>query len=258
MKISSRNLQLNVVESGAGRTALVFQHYWGGSSRTWNEVIAALSDRFRCVASDARGAGDSQAPATGYSMQDHAGDALSVIEALGLERYVLVGHSMGGKAAQLLAARRPRGLAGLVLVASSPLSPMAIPEEQRAVMKKAYDDRAAVEGTLDNVLLGSPVPAAVRERLIADSLRLSPEATNGWIEIGSREDFREKAAEVAVPVGIIAGELDRVDPIAIVKSHLVPSYPAATVRFLPNKGHLLPVEAPQDVADLIRFVAEAR
>jgi pimeloyl-ACP methyl ester carboxylesterase len=233
-------------------------HYWGGSSQTWNEVISSLRDRFRCVAIDARGAGESDAPASGYSAADHAGDALNVIRSLGLNSFNLVGHSMGGKTAQALAAQRPQDLAGLVLVASSPPSPMAIGEEQRAQMKRAYADRAAVEWSLDNVLLGSPVSSEVRARLIADSLRLSPQATAGWIEIGSREDFSQKVGKIDVPVGIIAGELDRVDPVAVVKAHVVARYPSATVRYLPGKGHLLPVEAPQEVADIIRFIAETQ
>jgi 3-oxoadipate enol-lactonase len=54
-----------------------------------------------------------------------------VILELNLKRYVLVGHSMGGKIAQLMASRRPTGLAGLVLVAPSPPSPMALPLQAR-------------------------------------------------------------------------------------------------------------------------------
>jgi pimeloyl-ACP methyl ester carboxylesterase len=103
MKISSDGVQLNIRDTGIGDTALVFQHFWGGSSMTWNDVISSLRERFRCIAIDARGAGSSAAPATGYSMEDHARDALNVVKSLELSRYVLVGHSMGGKAAQLLA-----------------------------------------------------------------------------------------------------------------------------------------------------------
>jgi pimeloyl-ACP methyl ester carboxylesterase len=256
MRLSGNGIQLNVNDTGTGETALVFQHYWGGSSRTWNEVTSGLLDRFRCVAIDARGAGESDAPATGYSTEDHAADALNVIRVLGLTRYILVGHSMGGKASQLLAAKRPPGLLGLVLVATSPLSPMAIEGAKREQMKAAYIDRNAVEWSLENVLLGSEISLASREQLIADALRVSPEASAGWIEIGSRENFSEKAADINVPVAIVAGELDRVDPISEVKAHVVAHYPSAQVRFLANKGHLLPVEAPQEVATLIRSMAD--
>ena len=67
-----------------------------------------------------------EADADDYRIADLAADAEGVIETLGLQRYVLVGHSMGGKFAQLIASRRPRGLEGLVLVAPSPPSPMLL------------------------------------------------------------------------------------------------------------------------------------
>ena len=67
MKISSYGIQLNVNDTGAGDIALISQHHWGGSSLTWKEVVVRLRDRFRCVAIDARGAGDSDAPAAGYT-----------------------------------------------------------------------------------------------------------------------------------------------------------------------------------------------
>ena len=256
MKIPSDEIQLNVEDVGNGTTTLVFLHHWGGSSRTWSEVTLHLRDHFRCVAIDARGAGNSDVPSEGYSTRNHAADALNVIKALKLERYMLVGHSMGGKASQLLASQRPPGLIGLVLVASSPLSPMAIDDAQRERMKVAYKDRNAVEWTLENVLLGSAIPSASRAQLISDALRLSPEATRGWIEIGTREDFSERTAAIDVPVSIMAGELDRVDPVQVVKTRILPLYPSASMHFLPNKGHLLPLEAPEQVAALIRSVVD--
>lgn len=248
MKMASNGIQLNVTDAGDGDPALVFVHHWGGSSRTWAGVVARLQGRFRCIAIDARGAGDSAVPARGYGTRDHASDVRGVVDALRLPRYVVVGHSMGGKAAQVLAARRPPGLVGIALIASSPPSPMVIDEAQREQMKRAYADRGAVEWSLDNVLLGTAVSTEVREQLIADALRLGPEAVEGWVERGSREDFSDMAADIEVPVLIVAGELDRVDPLAVVKSHLLPHYPSARVELLPGKGHLLPVEAPAEIA----------
>jgi pimeloyl-ACP methyl ester carboxylesterase len=119
MKINVGALSLNVVERGAGEPALLFLHYYGGSARTWNRVIEQLCSTFRCVAYDQRGWGES---ADGYAISDLAGDAAALIRTLDLKRCVLVGHSMGGKAAQFLAARRPMGLEALILVA--PASPL--------------------------------------------------------------------------------------------------------------------------------------
>jgi pimeloyl-ACP methyl ester carboxylesterase len=105
----------------------VFLHYYGGSARVWRKVIAALPKSYHSIAIDQRGWGESDPPASGYSLADLADDAQGVIEALNLKRYILVGHSMGGKVAQLMASRRPKGLVGLALVALRPLRPWPSP-----------------------------------------------------------------------------------------------------------------------------------
>jgi pimeloyl-ACP methyl ester carboxylesterase len=112
-----------------------------------------------------------------------------VIQELNLKRYVLVGHSMGGKVAQLMASRRPTGLAGLVLVAPSPPSPMALPLQAREMMAGAYASRETVEATIDNVLTAKPRSAEDREQVIADSLRCAPPAKFAWPKATSQEDI---------------------------------------------------------------------
>jgi pimeloyl-ACP methyl ester carboxylesterase len=88
-------------------------------------------NEFRCIAYDHRGWGNSDSSPSGYRIEDLAHDAQGLIRKLGLRRYALVGHSMGGKIAQLLASWHPAGLEALILVAPSPPVPMAVPEEQR-------------------------------------------------------------------------------------------------------------------------------
>jgi pimeloyl-ACP methyl ester carboxylesterase len=137
MKIASNGICIKVEEQGSGDLALVFLHYWGGSSRTWHKVIAALPKTYLTFAIDHRGWGESDAPASAYGLADLADDAQGVIEALELKQYILIGHSMGGKVAQLVGSRRPDGLVGLVLVAPSPPQPMAMPPEVRETMAGA-------------------------------------------------------------------------------------------------------------------------
>lgn len=259
MKIAANGIQINIAQSGRGDTALVFLHYWGGSSREWSEVTSRLADEYRCVALDARGSGNSDAPTSGYSTVDLAADVAGVIESLGLARYVLVGHSMGGKTAQLLASQRPAGLRGVALIASSPPSPMVIDEAQRAQMKAAYADRDSIDWVLDNILIGSPTSPASREQAVEDALHLSQPATLGWLETGTREDFSQDVGRIDVPVVCVAGALDRVDSLEVVHSHIVPHFKQAALHVLPKKGHLLPIEAPEEVAQILRdFVAALR
>jgi pimeloyl-ACP methyl ester carboxylesterase len=255
--IQTNGIRIRVSEKGHGERALVFLHYWGGSSRTWQYVTDELCDTYRTIATDHRGWGLSDAPAAGYTIGDLADDAQRVIEALGLSRYVLVGHSMGGKVAQLLASRRLRGLEGVLLVAPSPPSPMVLSDEERVVMASAYDSRESVGWVLDNVLTGSPLAPERRELVIEDSLRGAPQAKAAWPNVAMREDITGDVAVIDVPVLVIAGERDQVDRVETLQAELLPRVAAARLEVLPGIGHLSPLEAPSVVAGAIRrFVGE--
>ena len=256
MVIASNGTQIHVKQRGNGELALVFLHYYGGSARTWDAVADELADRYRIVATDHRGWGDSEAPADHYGIADLAADAEGVIEALGLRRYVLIGHSMGGKVAQLIASRRPNGLEGLVLVAPSPPSPMLLSDAQRATLAGAYQTRESVEFVIDHVLTAKPLNAAYREQVIEDSLRGAPQAKSAWPELAMREDITAATTSIEAPTIVISGELDQVDRIATLQAELLPRIPHAAMYVLPGTGHLSPLEAPAEVARLIaRFVA---
>ncbi|MGY3452058.1 alpha/beta fold hydrolase [Bradyrhizobium sp. USDA 4353] len=256
MKVAANGVSLHVDEQGSGDLSLVFLHYWGGSSRTWRLVTAELAPRFHTIAIDHRGWGQSEAPATGYALADMAADAEGVIAALNLHRYVLVGHSMGGKVAQLMASRRPAGLAGLVLVAPSPPSPMALPVAAREMMIGAYDSRATIEATLDHVLTAKPLAGELREQVIEDSLKGAPAAKLAWPRATSQEDITEQVGKIEVPMIVVAGDMDKVDPPDVLRAELLSRVPGATLQVLAGTGHLSMLESPLEVAALIQSFCE--
>jgi pimeloyl-ACP methyl ester carboxylesterase len=251
MKIASNGISIHVEERGAGDPTLVFLHYYGGSSRTWKHVTARLAPNLRTIAIDHRGWGQSDAPADGYALADLAADAQGVIAALNLRRYVLVGHSMGGKVAQLMASRQPAGLQGLVLVAPSPPSPLVMPAQARAMLAGAYASRETVEAAIDTVLTAKPLSAEDREQVIEDSLRGAPPAKVAWPRYTSLEDIAAQVGDIHVPTLVIAGALDRVDPPIRLQAELLPRIPQAAMRVLPDTGHLSMLESPDAVAGLI-------
>ncbi|WP_250527189.1 alpha/beta hydrolase [Caballeronia sp. GAWG2-1] len=257
MNIETRGARIHVKEQGSSEPALVFLHYWGGSSRTWDGVIGALSNARHTIALDHRGWGESGATEQAYAIADLANDAADVVEALHLQRYILIGHSMGGKVAQLLASRRPRGLQGVVLIAPSPPSPMQLPDAQRAAMAAAYDSRESVEWVMDNVLTASPLAPELREQVIADSLRGAPQAKAAWPNAAMLEDITNEVGSISVPVTVISGELDQVDRVETLRKELLPRIADARLHVLPGVGHLSPLEAPAAVAALIeKFIDE--
>lgn len=252
MMIEANGIELHVEQRGAGGPALVFLHYWGGSSRTWQHVVSALSPDYRTVAIDQRGWGKSASPQAGYALSDLADDALALVDALHLESYILVGHSMGGKVAQLAASRRPRGLQGLVLVAPAPPTPLALPLDARQGMVHAYDSRESIVATVQQVLAPGGLSDGDLDMVITDSLAGALQAKAAWPLATSQEDITADVPKIDVPVIVISGEHDRVDPPEVLLRELLPRIPQAKLVVLPGVGHLLPLEAPADLANVIK------
>jgi pimeloyl-ACP methyl ester carboxylesterase len=173
-------------------------------------VIDRLVGRPRSIAVDQRGWGGSIATDGRYDLGAMADDAESVARALGLSRYVLVGHSMGGKVAQIVAKRRPDGLVGLVLVAPAPPTPMPVPEAQRAAMLDSYSSREGVQQAL-SALAGGPLSPKHREQVIEDTLRGAPAAKRAWTEHNMIEDVSAGLPAVTLPVMVVIGDLDQVE-----------------------------------------------
>lgn len=256
MKVTTNGISIYVEEQGRGDLALIFLHYWGGSSHTWKYVTAALAKSYRTIAIDHRGWGESDAPAVGYSLADHAEDILGVINALGLKRYLLVGHSMSGKIAQLIASRRPPGLIGLVLVASALPGPLEFPREMLESMVHLYDTRQAIEGAIDQALVAKPLNQADREQVIADSLRGAQQAKAAWPQSSGLEDIRALVELIDVPTLAVYGGSDHIHTMESIKSELVSRIPGTVLEILPGIGHLPPLESPTELVQLIeRFVA---
>jgi 3-oxoadipate enol-lactonase len=256
VEIVSNGVRLHVTDQGSGSAALVFLHYWGGSSATWDDVVSALPGQSRVVRPDLRGWGESRELTASladvrYRLGDFADDVMAIIESLGLQNYVLIGHSMGGKIAQLMASRRPRGLAGVVLVAPAPPGPLQLPPEALSVMASAYESEASVNEAIDHMLTAKPLSEEHRQQVVRDSLKGLPAAKAAWPRNTSREDITAEIARISVPVLVIAGELDKVDSVTTLTTELLSRIPHATLRVLGGTGHLSPLESPGEVATLV-------
>ena len=251
MKLKINNVELNVVESGAGKIALVFLHYFGGSSRSWKEVIKRLDDDFRCIAVDLRGFGESDARGENFLLEDYADDVAGLIEHFRIERFVLVGHSMGGKIALAFAARQPKNLESLVLLAPSPPTPEPIPDTERKHLLESHGNRHAAEETVRKVV-ANHLPENIFETAVEDNLRSSETAWRTWLENGSRVDISELMPKILVPVLIVTGAKDKAIGKKVLEREVVPRLTNARLVSIPNAGHLLSLEVPDEIASLIR------
>jgi pimeloyl-ACP methyl ester carboxylesterase len=247
---------------GTGPT-LVFLHYWGGSARTWAPVIARLCGR-DMLTIDFRGWSRSSALPGPYTLQQLATDTLNVIADAEIADYVLVGHSMGGKVAQLVAATRPDGLRGMVLVGSGPAKPAdEITPEYQERLSHAYDSDETTAWARDNILTatalsGTVLSDTVKTQIVQDSRSGAAGAVTEWPLHGIAEDVSAQTARAAVPALVIAGENDQVEPADVLRRNLLPYLSNAQFAVIANSGHLMPVESPAELADVIdAFAIEA-
>ncbi|MER5697957.1 alpha/beta hydrolase [Streptomyces mirabilis] len=235
---------------GTGPT-LVFLHYWGGSARTWDLVVDRLEGR-DVLTVDFRGWSRSSDLPGPYTLRQLADDMLAVIADAGVTDYVLVGHSMGGKVAQLIAAARPAGLRALVLVGSGPAKPAAqITPEYRQGLSHAYDTDESIANARDDILTATELPESIKSRIAADSRAGADVARTEWPLCGIAEDITEHTRAISVPALVVAGQYDRVEPVEVLLDNLVPYLAGADFMVIPNTGHLIPLEAPADLVDAI-------
>lgn len=256
MKVTTPNAVLNVFEAGAenssnSRPTLIFLHYFAGSSRSWTEVIGKLAREYHCLAPDLRGFGESQNSADSFTLEDYADDIESLIEHLKLKKFSLVGHSMGGKIAVACAVRQPANLQSLFLFAPSPPTPEPMKNAERARLLTTYGNRKAAEQTVKNGIDGD-LPPEIYERAVADNLGSSEKAWRSWLETESRRDISAGIEKIKVPTFVAAGEKDEAMTADLLNREIVGKLENASLQVIEGCKHLLPLEVPVKIAEMIR------
>jgi len=114
-------LSIHLLEWSHEGVALLLLHGFGNEAHIWGDFAPVVAPHYRTIAMDLRGHGESaHDPQRRYDYQSHVRDLEAITAELGIDRLVLVGHSLGGRISALFAARHPRRMAGLVLVDAGP------------------------------------------------------------------------------------------------------------------------------------------
>jgi pimeloyl-ACP methyl ester carboxylesterase len=231
-------------------------HYWAGAGHEFDQLRSLLPAGTPLLAPDLPGFGAQAIPAGfDYSVGAYADWVANFVAAQQLTDYVLIGHSMGGKIALALAARQPAGLRGLVLLSPSPPTPEPISDEDRAASLAAYGQQLEAEKTATKIVI-RPVAKEVRHQVIADNLRTSQAAWDAWLEHGSKEDISALMPAIQVPCHLLVGDADHAIPLAAQQQQTLPLLPAGSpLVVVPEAGHLLPLEAPEIIRDVIQTLA---
>ncbi len=228
---------------------ILFQHGYTSSRDTWREVIARLSDRYRCVALDARGAGDSGRPEDGYTIEQMAADVVALADALDIDRFTFVGHSMGGVIGMELGLTHADRLDKLVLVAPGSSEGSKVPPQFRARAERQWRERDRESMIRDRILLAARehavagIPAAV-DRLLS----VSPGHYEGCF--AALRGFRksERLAEITTPTLVVAGAAD-----SLLAANLADfaRLPDATLHVFSRVSHAIQREVPDRFTEVL-------
>ena len=175
--VDLEGLKLHYLDWGGPGTPLIALHGFTGHAHTWDSTAAALSERFRVLALDQRGHGDSDwAPV--YGSRAMVQDVSRFVDALELDRFVLMGLSMGGNVAYMFAASHPDRVDRLIILDIGPeISPVGLDRITRSLGESdvfASEDEAVAQARAANP---RPTDANLRHR-VAHNLRPLP---NGMV-----------------------------------------------------------------------------
>ena len=230
--------------SGRGGPALVLIHGAGGSHLHWPAALRRMPGA-TVYAVDLPGHGRSAGPGR-ERIEDYAADIICFLDAVGVPRGVLVGHSMGGAIAQMTALMAPERVAGLVLVGTGARLRVA-PVILEGILQDA-------RGTLDLITEwawgpeADPTLVARGRQMMA---RVHPQVVWGDFAACDRFDVRERIGEITAPTLVITGSEDRMTPPKF-GQWLAERIPGARFVLVEGAGHMVMLEKPDEVARAIR------
>jgi len=239
---------------GRGEPALVLVHCWTCDRRQWDAQIPRLGRSWRVVALDLAGHGESGRERRLWTIEAFGDDVVAVADALGLERLVLVGHSMGGHVS-LAAARKLGGrVAGIILVDTLLDFEARVPAAEIDAFLGPFekDYPAAAEAFVRQYLFAPTSPPAVVEAVVART-RSAPKAM-AIAAIRSTWSYDAAAAADRIRAPIRAINADRYPTNLEANRRHAPGYEAT---ILPGVGHYPMLEAPERFGEVLEATLRA-
>jgi non-heme chloroperoxidase len=252
----STGVRLRYREQGdpAGRPVILI-HGITDSWFSFSRVLPGISKAHRVYALDLRGHGDSERPADGYSPGDMAADVIAFMDALGIRRATLVGHSMGSFVAQRAALAAPERIAGLVLIGSATSVRSKVTLELQQAMASLPDTVPAdFAREFQASTVHQPVPEEFLTRVVAESRKVPARVWRASLAgLLETERFSGLGAS-RIPALIIWGDRDGMFPRSE-QDALLAALPNARLEVYRETGHSPNWERPQElVRDLERFL----
>jgi pimeloyl-ACP methyl ester carboxylesterase len=244
---------------GTGPVTIFFLHEWLAAHENYLPMLSYFDERrVTCVLADLRGYGLSRHLTGDYSADEAAEDVLRLADALAVERFVLVGHSMSGMIAQRAAADAPERILRLVLISPIPASGFKTGADGFGRMAAIIADEAAAAEAIRARTGGRYGAAWIARKLALMRAGTHPDALLGYLRMFTATDFSADVAGLQLPVRILLGAHD-IAPYRepAVTGAFAPLYPRLSIETSREAGHYMMLETPVWTASRIEQFLEA-
>lgn len=240
---------------------VIFVHGIGAWRGMWDEVVAQLKDRFRCITYDLRGHGETPKPPGHFGLPELVADLEALRAELGIERAHLVGHSLGGIIVPAYAHAHLDHVRSVALLSTAAFRT----EEDRSRSLLVVDaigqnGMAAALGTLetrwftDRFIAENQERVAARKRVVA---QMDPATYIDGFRVYAETDTGPLLPEIRVPALVLTGEFDPGCPPRL-NRRMADALPDSRLVILEGLKHSLLIEAPDLIATHLRnFLTEA-
>jgi pimeloyl-ACP methyl ester carboxylesterase len=236
---------------GEGNPPVVLLHGWTGNVTRWGRVPSLICSKNKVISYDLRGHSLSdKGNELDYSLDAHVRDLEGVLDALGIDRAVIGGHSMGGMISLMFALKRPERVKKLILAATA----AGLANDEQVVNRLMFGVRM-FSFMFNFTLWMKNSKKRKAPDLYPDAfdkkMKPAKAATVQSLLEMSNLDLRGRLKEINIPALVIATETDETIPVHLTKE-LAELLPDSRLLMVENASHQIPVERPDEVADAIR------
>ncbi len=237
---------------GEGPHRVIALHGWFGDQTTFAPLYDALSPQeFTYICPSYRGYGGSRDLQGEYTIGEIARDVIALADSLQIDRFSLIGHSMGGKAVQRVLADAPQRVHKIVAVAPVPASGAPLDADTYGAFQGAVDNPQIAYGIVD-FSTGNRLSKSWVDHIATYPKKVALDAAfAGYLPSWAKDDFHAAIEGNPVPILVAVGEHDLAINEALMRDTYMRWYPNAELAVIANAGHYPMNETPVFLATLI-------
>lgn len=250
--MTAASLRCDLLARMSAQHDVVFVHGWMVSGKVFSSLVEVLSG-VRAIVPDLLIASPSATSPPGTSLDALVAEVLAAADSEGVDRFDLVGHSMGGQIAQLVAAAAPARVRSLALLSPVPVGGLPLPPDVAAFFRSSGGSRDAQGRIVDKACL--TVTPEAKSALLDDAGKIAPAWIAHTLDLFTRGGDASQLAKITCPTLVVATD-DPFLPPALLEEAVVSRVKNARIEILRGPGHYPQIERRDETAAILeRFWA---